>query len=159
PFDALLTKIYGDKWKAAEEILFTCADGYQPSVPVAKVKDYSAYLAVARKGQPEFTMTNRFQNNQKVELGPFYLVWDNISRPALKDEGASDQPYQVVGVDLIEFKDKFPAMAPILVKGIDANAAKRGFLAFRKHCITCHTINGQGGNKGPELNYPVSVVE
>lgn len=159
PFAELLTKVYGEKWKTAEELLFTCSDGYQPSVPVAKLKEFSAYLAVARKDQPEFTMTNRFQNGAKVVLGPYYLVWDNVGRPELKAEGAADQPYQVVAVDLIEFKDRFPALAPIIVKGVDTKAAKRGFLAFRKHCITCHTVNGEGGQKGPELNYPVSVME
>jgi len=25
--------------------------------------------------------------------------------------------------------------------------------------MACHTINGQGGGKAPELNYPVSVTE
>ena len=32
-------------------------------------------------------------------------------------------------------------------------------MAFRQHCIKCHTLNGDGGSIGPELNYPVSVTE
>src|SRR4051794_1973263 len=31
PLSALLTKVYGDRWKKADEVLVTCADGYQPS--------------------------------------------------------------------------------------------------------------------------------
>lgn len=157
PFAALLTNVYGERWKNAEEILFTCADGYQPSVPVAKVAEFSAYLAFARNDQKEFTLVNRMENSAKVELGPYYLVWDNLGRPELKADGAMDQPYQVVALDLIQFADRFPGLAP----KADASAqAKRGFLAFRRSCLSCHTINGEGGAKVPvELNYPMSVTE
>ena len=41
----------------------------------------------------------------------------------------------------------------------DDPAVQRGFVAFRSHCLTCHSINGQGGAKAPELNYPASVTE
>ena len=36
---------------------------------------------------------------------------------------------------------------------------RRGFLAFRDKCMMCHSINGEGGKKGVELNYPVNVTE
>ncbi|MGH7799846.1 MAG: c-type cytochrome [Thermodesulfobacteriota bacterium] len=36
---------------------------------------------------------------------------------------------------------------------------KKGFLGFRQYCLACHTINGEGGGKSVELNYPVSVTE
>jgi cytochrome c2 len=157
PLAALLTKVYGDGWKKAEEILFTCADGYQPSVPVAKVKDFPGYLAFARNDQPEFTLVNRMEADKKVELGPYYLVWDNLTRPELKAEGANDQPYQVVAIDLIQFADHFPLLAPKKGAG---EAATRGFLAFRRNCLSCHTINGDGGAKAAlELNYPLNVTE
>src|SRR4051812_12976231 len=55
-FSDLLTKVYGEAWKNAEEVLFTCADGYQPSVPVAKVREFPAYLAFARNDQAEFSL-------------------------------------------------------------------------------------------------------
>lgn len=53
-------------------------------------------------------------------------------------------------------RGQFPRSAPPLLSG---NPAMEGFLAFRQHCIKCHTINGDGGNFGPELNYPVNVTE
>jgi mono/diheme cytochrome c family protein len=43
------------------------------------------------------------------------------------------------------------------IRIIDRGAAR--FCAFRKHCAACHTINGEGGGKAPELNYPAGVVE
>ncbi|WP_256208387.1 c-type cytochrome [Nitrosospira briensis] len=46
-------------------------------------------------------------------------------------------------------------MPPIRI--IDRGATR--LCAFRKHCAACHTINGEGDGKSPELNYPASVVE
>ena len=91
-----------------------------------------------------------------VELGPLYLVWDNLKSTELREEGAADMPYQIKEIELTSFAARFPALSP------PANASQQvqqGFLHFRKHCIACHTINGQGGGKAPELNYPLSVTE
>lgn len=152
----LFTKVYGEKWKGAEEILFTCSDGYQPSIPSARFKEYAAYLIYGRADKKEFTLVNKLQNNEPVKLGPFYLVWDNLNYPELKAEGGEGWPYQVTTIDLISFSDRFPNMSP---PNNSSAAVKSGFLAFRKHCMTCHTINGEGGGKSVELNYPISVTE
>jgi mono/diheme cytochrome c family protein len=37
--------------------------------------------------------------------------------------------------------------------------ARRGFDVFRRSCLQCHAINGEGGRVGPELNVPRSIVE
>jgi mono/diheme cytochrome c family protein len=156
PINTLFTEVYGEKWKEAEEILFTCSDGYQPSIPSARFKEYPAYLVYERADKKEFTLVNKPQNNELVQLGPFYLVWDNFKYPELKAEGGEGWPYQVTTIDVISFSDRFPNMAP---RKNSSAAVKNGFLAFRKHCMTCHTINGEGGGKSVELNYPVSVTE
>ncbi len=156
PLNSLLTAVYGKDLKTAEEILFTCLDGYQPSIPSIKFKKYSSYLVYASPDKREFTLGNKLQNNELVELEPFYLVWDNIAHPELKAEGESDWPYQVTTIDLINFPDRFPNMAP---PKNSSKEVKNGFLSFRKNCVPCHTINGEGGGKSVDLNYPVSVTE
>ncbi len=135
-FQALLSKVYGPVWQQSEEILFTCQDGYQPSVPVAKVKKNAAYLVFNRSGG-KFVIDNKSQNKTNVELGPYYLVWENIKNQAVRGEGVSDWPYQVVAIDLIQFVDKFPNIAP---PPKSSEAVVAGFLAFRKHCIRCHNV-------------------
>jgi len=150
-FLSLLQSIYGESWKKAEEVLFSCIDGYEPSIPLSKFREKPSSLAFERKGQ-EFFILDQLQQNKQVALGPFYLVW-NSTEP----EGSEDWPYQVISVDLIEFKDRFPKTSPPSKAGV---RARRGFLAFRKHCMACHTINGEGGSKSSvELNYPISVTE
>lgn len=156
PARALMEAVYGRDWKSADDVLFTCADGYQPAVPAAKFARYEAWIVWKRADGQPFGMKNKTQNDEAVELGPFYLVWDNVRAPALKAEAGVDWPYQVVGIDLVDFASRFPRLAP---PPKSSAAAKRGFVAFRTHCLACHTLNGEGGGKAVELNYPANVTE
>lgn len=156
PANELFTAVYGEDWKKSEEILFTCSDGYQPSISSGRFKKYPAYLVNSSPDKKEFVLRNKLQNDELVVLGPFYLIWDNLKHPELLAEGGSEWPYQVKAIDLISFTDRFPNMAP--PKNSSATV-KNGFLSFRTYCMSCHTINGEGGGKSVELNYPASVTE
>jgi mono/diheme cytochrome c family protein len=156
PVRPLFEHIFGKKWEQAEEIVFTSADGYQPSIPVAKFLAHDAYFAFAHADDTPFTLVNVLQNDELVQLGPLYLVWDNLQSKALLDDGASGMPYQVIGIELTAFASRFPNLSP---PAQASPQAQHGFLHFRKHCLACHTINGDGGGKAPELNYPTSVIE
>ncbi|HXW53354.1 MAG TPA: hypothetical protein VEL47_04525, partial [Myxococcota bacterium] len=100
-FSKLLAKVYGPAWEQFEEILFTCQDGYQPSVPVAKVKNNQAYLVFERLGG-KFIIDNKSQNRTNVALAPYYLVWENIKNHGIRADGVADWPYQVIAIDLIQ---------------------------------------------------------
>jgi mono/diheme cytochrome c family protein len=151
----LLTAAYGEGWRKQEEILFTCSDGYQPSLPIARFLSQPAVLAFERVGT-DFELVNTLQGDEKVRLGPYYLVWDNARDPEKEAKSASGWPYQVEKVDLVRFSDRFPQMSPPAGSSAKVTA---GFTAFRENCANCHSVNGDGGLKGIELNYPVSVTE
>jgi mono/diheme cytochrome c family protein len=154
PLVPMLDSVYGPAWRKSEMVFFRCTDGYLAAVPVEKILRHPADLAFAFPDGAPFTMTNHKQNEEKVTLGPWYLVWEDS--PFIRGEGGADWPYQVVGIDLNDFAVKFPRMAPAAKAGA---AVTRGFLAFRRNCSTCHTINGEGGGKAVELNYPANVTE
>ncbi|MHB2017694.1 MAG: c-type cytochrome, partial [Candidatus Xenobia bacterium] len=59
-------------------------------------------------------------------------------------------------LDLVSYRDRFPALVP--PAGSSA-AVARGFAAYSTYCVACHTLNGEGGQIGPELNYPVNVTQ
>lgn len=155
PLKDLLDKVYGPTWRQKDEILFTCSDGYQPSLPVQKILQHDPSIAFSAVGRP-FSIVNKLQNDEKVELGPFYLIWENQKDKSVIADGASIWPYQLVGLEFVRFEDRFAAMAP---PSGSKDQVKRGFLAFRQYCQSCHRINGQGGEKSLELNYPVNVTE
>lgn len=152
----LFSAVYGDQWKEIDEVLFTCVDGYQPVLPMDRFSRHAGYLVYRRLDQGAFNVQNRFQSEKDVPLGPFYLVWNNLKSSELRAEGANGWPYQVVSIDLVNFADRFPRLSP---PETASEQAKKGFLAFRENCMACHTVNGEGGNKAPELNYPMSVTE
>lgn len=150
PLPALLDAVYSPSWREEQEILFTCRDGYQPILPVKRVLAHDAWLAFARTDQETFTIRKHESGEiRTVDVGPYYVVWENLDDKTIRQEGDYGWPYQVVAIDLIDSRERFPAMAP----PVDAPAeVLAGFEAFRVHCAKCHRVNGEGGTIGPELN-------
>jgi mono/diheme cytochrome c family protein len=148
PFAAVLDAVYGSGWRREEELLFTCSDGYQPTVPVQRAIDHRAWLAFERKGQGFTIRKSEAGELRTVALGPFYLIWENLDDAQVRQEADYGWPYQLVGVDLIRTRDRFPGMLP---PADASSAALAGFRGFRVHCSKCHKVNGEGGSIGPEL--------
>jgi cytochrome c2 len=156
-FAEILDAVYGERWRSAEEILFTCSDGYQPTMPVERVLGHRAWLAFRRADRPDFSI-DKFESGarRRVEVGPFYLVWDNLKDAVVRMDGDYGWPYQLVGIDFIRVEDRFPRMVP----PSPANAeVERGFTAFRMYCSRCHAMNGDGGRIGQDLNKPLNPIE
>lgn len=157
PFEQVLDRAYGTSWRERDAILFTCLDGYEPTIAVRRVLDQRAFLAIDRPGDVGFTILKYEEGEEKrVDLGPFYIIWENIDDARIRNEGDYGWPYEVVGIDLVSFRSRFHEMAP------PSNASDQvlaGFEAFVVHCSKCHTINGRGGAIGPELNYPANPTE
>ncbi len=152
----LLDSVYGEAWHQAGAVVFECADGYRALVAPERLLGARALLAWAAADDHAFTLVNRLQGDEPVDLAPYYLVWDNREDPELRAAGAGDWPYQIVGIALADADSLLARARP----PADAGAAvERGFAAFRSHCVACHSVNGDGGDKGPELNRPVSVTE
>jgi mono/diheme cytochrome c family protein len=154
PLAALLDAVYTPSWREEEELLFTCRDGYQPTVPVARLLAHRAWLAYARTDRSRFTIDKRESGvTQEIALGPFYLIWENLEDERIRQEADYGWPYQLVGIDLIRRRDRFPRMTP---PPDSSDRVLAGFQAFRIHCSKCHPLNGEGGSIGPELNHAAS---
>jgi mono/diheme cytochrome c family protein len=78
-----------------------------------------------------------------VALGPWYLVWDNLRDPELLPDGGTYWPYQVTQVLLSRARDD-ALLPPGIPPGHDGAAA-----LAQKYCLSCHRINGYGGDKAP----------
>jgi hypothetical protein len=157
PLDQVFDKAYGTSWREREAILFTCRDGYQPTIAVRRVLDQRAFLAIDRPGDVGFSILKYEEGARKrIDVGPFYVIWENLDDARLRSEGDYGWPYQVTKIDLVSFQSRFGEMSP----PSDASAKiVAGFEAFVVHCSKCHRINGHGGEIGPELNYPANPTE
>ena len=138
----VMALLFGEDWQSkARTVEFRALDGYVSRIDVGRFLEESAWLVFARKDGAPFTVDNVQQNETGVPLGPWYLVWDNVSSPALLEEGARNWPYQVTEVRLVTLSDEalFPA-------GLDARFHE-GARLVRTHCLSCHEVNGFGGAK------------
>lgn len=150
PLDSLLNGWFGDRWKADDaEIAFFARDGYRSVVSGAKLQKYRAFLAYARSDGAAFAVDNPSQNERKIPLGPYYLVWDNLSFPELQLQGAYGWPYQIIA---IEWRSKTEDQA--LRPQSPSKSLAQGFEETKTYCLTCHSIRGIGGKK-----YPVDLLQ
>jgi hypothetical protein len=142
-------------WRGVEDVVITCADGYQAVIPAQRFTQSDAFLVFERQENPDFTVVNALQGNERVALGPYYLVWD-VTREQLKAEGAHDWPYQVTTISFLDAAERLLSIGP--PEG-SPPPVKRGFLAYRDNCLPCHAVNGDGGTKSIDLVRPYSPVE
>ncbi|MCY4395670.1 MAG: cytochrome c [Rhodospirillaceae bacterium] len=135
-------RILGKGWQnRAGTVEFRALDGYVSRLPVRRFLKEKAYLVFARQNGAPFTVDNVQQNERDVPLAPYYLVWDNVSNPALIAEGARNWPYQVTEVTLVTLSD-----AALLPKGLPPRH-REGAALVKTHCLNCHKVNGFGGEK------------
>lgn len=151
----LLTYVYGERWKKAGLVKLETSDGYQPVIPVEVISKHQGLIAFADAG------ANQLQaiadgHGSMVDPGPYYLVWENLKDTSAKQDPWLQWPWQLVKIELTRMDREYPHTAP--PEG-STDQVMRGFNGFLSHCSKCHQINGEGGNVGPELNYPVNVTE
>ena len=140
----VMARLFGKDWHLqATTVELRALDGYVARIDVSRFMKDTAVLAFARKDGAPFTIDNPRQNQTDVPLAPWYLVWDNISNPALLEEGASNWPYQVHEVNLVSLSDR-----ALLPDGLPDDLHEGAELA-RTYCLQCHTVNGFGGEKHP----------
>jgi hypothetical protein len=142
PIHIVLSKIFGTGWQASNgNFDFRAMDGYVSSISPQLLEKYKPLLVFCRKDGQAFTVDNPRQHEKNVPLGPYYLVWDNISNEALLKDEAYHWPYQV---NEIVANTAFPSA--LIPNKSGHNHAKQIKLA-QKYCLTCHQINGTGGSK------------
>jgi len=155
PLAAVLARGFDDTESerfASSELLLRARDGYTRTASGAQLRSGGGFLAFADAAHPRgaFFPIDRRQ----LDPAPFYLVWQ---REEQRDTNLWPWPYQLVEIEIVDFAAEFPHVPP--PGAAPGSPAQHGFAVFRRYCIACHAINGEGGKVGPELNVPRSIVE
>lgn len=147
----------GAEGQRAKGLLLRALDGYTRPVRGEDLLEPGAFLAFAEPGmmkgegaRPWFAKIDR----RGVDPGPFYLVWIGATQ---NDPRVHPWPYQLSAIQVAPFAEAFPRTVP---GGLDpSDRGWSGYALFQRSCASCHSINGEGGKVGPDLNVPRSIVE
>jgi len=149
PLAALLDGI-----TAGDHLQFVAGDGFAAEIPAALLlnkQGSEAWLAIEAPARPWPALPGHGR------AGPFYVVW---THPQAAGVGPEQWPYQLASIRrLAGVAARFPALLPDPALPPDSEV-RRGFAAFQRTCLACHTLNGQGDAKlGPDLNIPHNPTE
>lgn len=137
---------------ASQELLLRALDGYTRATDGSVLLEPGGYLAFADADRP----AGGFDpiDYRQADPAPFYLIWKGAGE---RDVVRYPWPYQLAELEVVRVEDRFPRAVP--PGAAPGSPARRGFEVFRRSCLQCHAINGEGGRVGPELNVPQSIVE
>jgi mono/diheme cytochrome c family protein len=147
-----------DAWLRGDANYFLRAlDGYTRAASGAQLAEPGAYLAFAdaERGGDARGLDPRWEpiDRRQLDPGPSYLVWQRADADAHR----FPWPYQLACIEQAPFEAHNPHTSPADLPA--SHPAWRGFALFRRECVACHAVNGEGGRVGPELNVPRSIVE
>jgi mono/diheme cytochrome c family protein len=141
---------------ATGDFSLVALDGYTRPSTGGQLLEAGAALAFADAALTPDGAPPRFApiTRRGVDPAPFYLVWSGTEQ---NDPHRYPWPFQLAKIERVPFELRHPHLDPT---GTPAGSpARHGYGIFRGQCVMCHSINGEGGKVGPELNVPMSIVE
>lgn len=144
-------------------ILFRAADGYETRLDVTQLNQAQPQGLIAfRDVEAEGDWEPFTRGKAEIIPAPYYLVWGMTEEV----EAGKEQPvfpwrewpwpYQLVEIEMIDFATTYDRLYPPEI--VETATAQEGFKLFVESCLKCHSMNLQGGDKGPELNIPQNIT-
>lgn len=161
PFHAVLDLGFAAPLPLGATFILRALDGYTKTASAERLAEPGAYLAFADLGQfardsAEAPVPVPWPpiGRSGVDPSPLYLVWAGVDQA---DPHHYPWPYQLASIEIGSFESRYPHTVPSIV-ALDS-PARAGFEIFKRECVACHAINGEGGKVGPDLNVPRGISE
>ncbi|MCH5597320.1 c-type cytochrome [Niabella ginsengisoli] len=129
------------------DVIFVCKDGYAPVRHASEMTKLSGGYIVYK--DMEAKDGRNWPDSLYNSYSPFYLVW-NVDLSKTKE---LPWPYGLVQIRLVERDSS-------LLNALSGKSTiLKGYHLFRRHCLSCHSMNKIGGKVGPEMNVPKNITE
>lgn len=142
--------------RSTDGIVLTASDGYRVYFPFSVLKEWEAagirpFLAIRDVAGPEGIP----KGGKLYYPGPFWLVFQ---RPLTgKEQTLWQWIYQITTFEPLDMKAFRQRLRPAAAD-TDPSVAS-GAELYRAKCLTCHSLNLEGGTVGSELNVPQNITE
>ncbi len=151
PLGEVLRLGLGPNWAddGQADIVFQANDGYRAMSPVFQVARDGGFLVFRDLDVEGWEPVGRMQ----ADPAPFCVVWTGANQTT---QYGYPWPWGLAMIELVHFDERYPQIPP--EGAVPDSAASSGFALFKRRCVRCHAINGQGGTVGPDLNAPMSIL-
>ncbi len=139
PAEKVLENYLGRGWKDGDhDIQFSNKSGVDIVVPIEKFKKNKAYLVFEQKGFDRVSDKTIELREGILEMGPYFLIWDDIAVPDDIPLVLPHWSYQVSQISLT-----ISSRQALLPKEMAEKYSDQAELS-KKYCLGCHQINGVG---------------
>lgn len=143
--DNIIHSFWSDIKEANNFVEIECHDGYTAYIEAKKFRSDRSYISYKAKGKRKFVTIDGYQK-KIVDLGTFYLIWKESYKNGEATRRRHHWPWAIKSIKII---NELPnRIKPMKNASVDTNW---GYLNFVKQCLTCHQLNGFGGQIGPDL--------
>ena len=152
-FNEVLDHLYGSDYGHQNwtSISFTAIDGYNAVIDLNFFHEPDAYLVYEDLEHPEW---EKIPNHGDDTVAPFYLIWTKENK--IPQNGYS-WPWSITDIALVNTHEAFANASPD--KEAVSDGVYFGYTLYMSRCNSCHAIEGQGGLIGPDLNFPMNILE
>ncbi|MCH2172220.1 cytochrome c [Myxococcota bacterium] len=136
-------------------------DGYSKTASAERLAESGGYLAFADLGEfardatePPVPVPWPPIGRSGADPSPLYMVWTGVDQA---DPHHYPWPYQLASIEIGSFEGRYPRTVPSSAPA--DSPARAGYEIFKRECVACHAVNGEGGKVGPDLNVPRGISE
>lgn len=152
-FDDVLKAVFGqevssDRWNS---VSFVALDGYNAVIDKDFFGQGDAFLIFHDKEYPEW---EAIPDHGNETAAPYYLVW--TEKEKIPQNGYS-WPWGISEIALVNMAEEYTHATPD--SGNVSTEVFAGYKLFMRRCNSCHSLGGQGGYIGPDLNEPMNILE